>query len=163
MESNKQPLLKQMLLFFGLPFISTLLATAVYEHLITPALPFLPKVPFILYRIFVTAFVVFFLLGLVGAIWNLLVTGWKNLTRKELRDRPSRKNRTMAHKQVGHTPCDSYDILCGNVVANGGSTTRASRGTASGYYLAGRVCEHLPSCVYSNVPHFFRHDGSIGI
>ena len=56
-----------------------------YEHLITPAIPFLPKVPFILYSISVTGFAVLFLLGLVAAVFQFSAKGWKHLTVGELR------------------------------------------------------------------------------
>ena len=86
MGLNKRSRIKHMLLFFGLPVIGSVAGNAVYEHLITPAIPFLPKVPFTLYSIFATAFAVLFLLGLVAAIGQLLANGWKHLTTKDLRN-----------------------------------------------------------------------------
>ena len=86
MATNGQPRTKQMLLLFGLPVIGSAAGTAVYEHLVTPAIPFLPKVPFILYSIFATAFAVLFLLGFVVTIGQLFTNGWKHLTRSELRN-----------------------------------------------------------------------------
>ena len=44
MGLNKRSRIKHMLLFFGLPVIGSVAGNAVYEHLITPAIPFLPKV-----------------------------------------------------------------------------------------------------------------------
>ena len=86
MGMNSRPRIRQALLFFGLPVIGTVAGNAVYEHLIPPAIPFLPKIPFMLYSIFATAFAVLFLLGLVVAIWRLFENGWKHLTRSELRN-----------------------------------------------------------------------------
>ena len=86
MGSNSEPRIRQVLLLFGLPVIGTVAGNAVYEHLITPAIPFLPRVPFTLYTIFATAFAVLFLLGFVIAIGQLFANGWKHLTRRELRN-----------------------------------------------------------------------------
>ena len=78
--------MKQKLLSFGQPVLASIIGSAMYHNFITPAMPFLPKVTFILYSIFMTAFTVLFLLGLVAAIWGFFATGWKHLTRRELRD-----------------------------------------------------------------------------
>lgn len=86
MGPNRQPVFKQVLLFFVLPVIGTVAGNAVYEHLITPALPILPEVPFMLYSIFVTVFAVLFLLGLIVAMWQSFAIGWRHLTNKELRN-----------------------------------------------------------------------------
>ena len=86
MGLSKRPRIKYVLLFFGLPVIGSVAGNAVYEHLITPAIPFLPKVPFTLYSTFAAAFAVLFLLGLVAAIGQLLANGWKHLTAKNLRN-----------------------------------------------------------------------------
>ncbi len=74
-----------------------------YDNFITPAIPYLPKVPFILYSIFITAFTVLFLLGLVVAIWGLFAAGWKHLTRRELRD-DLREN-------IRRWPTSKWDLL----------------------------------------------------
>ena len=86
MGMNSRPRIRQAVLFLGLPIIGTVAGNAVYEHLIPPAIPFLPKVPFMLYSIFATAFAILFLLGFVLAIWRLFENGWKHLTRSELRN-----------------------------------------------------------------------------
>ena len=86
MEANSQTRIRRVLLFFGLPVVGTVAGNAVYEYLITPAIPFLPKVPFTLYTIFATAFAVLFLLGFVVAIGQLFANGWKHLSRRELRN-----------------------------------------------------------------------------
>ena len=39
-----------------------------YDNFITPAIPFIPKAPFVLYSIFMTAFTALFLVGLVVAV-----------------------------------------------------------------------------------------------
>ncbi len=86
MEANSQTRIRRVLLFFGLPVVGTVAGNAVYEYLITPTIPFLPKAPFILYSIFMTTFTILFLLGLVAAIWRSFAAGWKHLTRGELRN-----------------------------------------------------------------------------
>ena len=83
MGTNRKPTIKLVLLF-GLPFLSTVAGNAVYEHLVTPVFPFLPRVPFMLYSFFTTAFAVLFLLGFVFATWQLFANGWKLLTNEEL-------------------------------------------------------------------------------
>ena len=72
MELKKQPGVKRRLLQFGQPLLFSIIGRTMYDNFITPAIPFLPKVPFILYSIFMTAFTVLFLLGLVAAIWGCL-------------------------------------------------------------------------------------------
>ena len=47
MGLDRQPRLKRVLLLFVLPVIVSAAGTAMYEHLIAPAIPFLPGVPFI--------------------------------------------------------------------------------------------------------------------
>ena len=85
MGLKKQPGMKRRLLSFGQPVLVSIIGSAMYDNFITPAIPYLPKAPFILYSIFMTAFTILFLLGLVAAIWGSFATGWKHLTRKELR------------------------------------------------------------------------------
>ena len=64
MGLKNQPGVKRRLLQFGQPVLASIIGSAMYDNFITPAIPFLPKVPFILYSIFMTAFTVLFLLGL---------------------------------------------------------------------------------------------------
>ena len=100
---KKQRGVKRRLLQFGQPVLVSILASAMYDNLITPAIPFLPKVPFILYSIFMTAFAVLFLLGLVAAIWRVFATGWQHLTRRELRN-DLREN-------IQRWPASKWDLL----------------------------------------------------
>ena len=86
MEASSRPKIRRALLLFGLPVVGTVAGNAVYEYLITPAIPFLPRVPFTLYTIFATSFAVLFLLGFVVAMGQLCTNGWKHLKRRELRD-----------------------------------------------------------------------------
>ena len=81
-----------------------------YEHLITPAIPFLPRVPFILYSIFVTAFAVLFLLGLVAAVLQLFAKGWQHLTVGELR-RDLREKIRRWQQVLGVTDFDRLFII----------------------------------------------------
>ena len=102
-ESKDQSKMKQRLLHFGQPFLASLVGRAMYDNFITPAIPFLPKVPFILYNIFMTAFTVLFLLGLVAAIWGLFATGWKHLMKRELRDD--------VREKIRKWPTSKWDLL----------------------------------------------------
>lgn len=99
----EQSAMKHRLLSFGQPVLASIIGSAMYDHFITPAIPFLPKVPFMLYSIFMTAFAVLFLLGLLAAIRELFVTGWKHLTRRELRN-DLREN-------IRRWPTSKWDIL----------------------------------------------------
>ncbi len=103
MKLTKQRIIKRLLLLFGLPIIGSVVGNVVYEHLITPAIPFLPKVPFILYSIFTTVFAVLFLLGLIAATGQLFATGWKYLTSEELRN-DLREN-------IRRWPTSKWDLL----------------------------------------------------
>ena len=103
MGPTKKSDMKQRLLHFGQPFLASLVGSAMYDNFITPSIPFLPKVPFILYNIFMTAFTVLFLLGLVAAIWGLFATGWKHLTIRELRDD--------LREKVRKWPTSKWDLL----------------------------------------------------
>ena len=86
MAESSRPKIRRVLLLFGLPVVGTVAGNAVYEYLITPAIPFLPRVPFTLYTIFATSFAVLFLLGFVVAMGQLCANGWKHLTRRDLRN-----------------------------------------------------------------------------
>ena len=99
----KQPTIKQVLLLFGLPVIGSVAGNVVYEHLITPAIPFLPRVPFILYSIFATAFAVLFLLGLIAATGQAFTKGWKLVTNNELRDD--------VRENIRRWPTSKWDLL----------------------------------------------------
>ena len=103
MGLDRQLKLKRILLLFGLPVIGSAAGTAAYEHLITPAIPFLPKIPFILYSIFATAFAVLFLVGLVASVVQLFAKGWKHLTIGELR-------RDLREK-IRRWPTSKWDLL----------------------------------------------------
>ena len=103
MGLKNQPGVKRRLLQFGQPVLASIIGSAMYDNFITPAIPYLPKVPFILYSIFITAFTVLFLLGLVVAIWGLFAAGWKHLTRRELRD-DLREN-------IRRWPTSKWDLL----------------------------------------------------
>ena len=103
MEQKNHSGVKRRLLQFGQPVLVSIIGSAMYENFITPAIPFLPKVPFILYSIFMTAFTVLFLLGLVVAVWGLFAAGWKHLTRRELRD-DLREN-------IRRWPSSKWDLL----------------------------------------------------
>ena len=103
MGLTKRSAIMQGLLSFGQPVIASILGSVMYNHLITPAIPFLPKVPFILYSIFATAFTVLFLLGLVVMAGQLFATGWKHLTSKELRN-DLREN-------IRRWPTSKWDLL----------------------------------------------------
>ena len=99
----RQPTVKQVLLLFGLPVIGSVVGTGVYEHLVTPALPFLPRVPFVLYSVFATAFAVLFLLGLIAATGQAFTKGWKLLMNRELR------NEVM--ENIRRWPASKWDLL----------------------------------------------------
>ena len=99
----EQSAMKERLLSFGQPVLASIIGSAMYDHFITSAIPFLPKVPFILYSIFMTAFAVLFLLGLLAALWELFAAGWKHLTRRELRN-DLRAN-------IRRWPTSKWDIL----------------------------------------------------
>ena len=103
MRLTKQPTIKKALLLFGVPVIGSATGNAIYEYLIAPAIPILPKVPFILYSIFATAFAVLFLLGLVATAGQLLAKGWRHLTIKDLRNNLIEKVRTW--------PTSKWDLL----------------------------------------------------
>ncbi len=103
MEQKNNPGVKRRLLQFGQPVLVSIIGSAMYDNFITPAIPFLPKVPFILYSIFMTAFTVLFLLGLVVAIWGFFAAGWRHLTRRELRD-DLREN-------IRRWPASKWDLL----------------------------------------------------
>ena len=103
MGPMKQPTIKQVLLLFGLPVIGSVAGNGVYEHLITPALPFLPRVTFILYSTFATAFAVLFLLGLIAATGQAFTKGWKLLTSKELRND--------VRENIRRWPTSKWDLL----------------------------------------------------
>lgn len=103
MEQENNPGVKRRLLQFGQPVLASIVGSAMYDNFITPALPFLPKVPFILYSIFMTAFTALFMLGLVIAVWGSFAAGWKHLTRRELRD-DLREN-------IRRWPSSKWDLL----------------------------------------------------
>ena len=103
MEQKNHPGVKRRLLQFGQPVLASTIGSAMYDNFITPAIPFLPKVSFILYSIFMTAFTILFLLGLVVAVWGLFAAGWKHLTRRELRD-DLREN-------IRRWPSSKWDLL----------------------------------------------------
>ena len=103
MEQKNHPGVKRRLLQFGQPVLASIIGSAMYDNVITSAIPFLPRVPFILYSIFMTAFAVLFLLGLVVAVWGLFAAGWKHLIRRELRD-DLREN-------IRRWPSSKWDLL----------------------------------------------------
>ena len=103
MEQKKNSGMKRRLLQFGQPVLVSIIGSAMYDNLITPAIPFLPKVPFILYSIFMTAFTVLFMLGLLVAAWGLLAAGWKHLTRRELR--------ADLRENIRRWPTSKWDLL----------------------------------------------------
>lgn len=103
MEQKNHPRVKRRLLQFGQPVLASILGSAMYDNFITPVIPFLPKVPFILYSIFMTAFTGLFILGLIIAIWGLFAAGWKYLKRRELRD-DLREN-------IRRWPSSKWDLL----------------------------------------------------
>ena len=103
MEQKKNSGVKRRLLQFGQPVLVSIIGSAMYDNLITPAIPFLPKVPFILYSIFMTAFTVLFMLGLVVAVWGLFAAGWKHLTRRELR--------ADLRENIRRWPTSKWDLL----------------------------------------------------
>ena len=103
MGQKRPPAIKQILLLLGLPVIGSVAGNALYDYLITPALPFLPKVPFTLYSIFVTAFAILFLIGLVATAVQLVAKGWQLLTRKELRND--------LKENIRRWPTSKWDIL----------------------------------------------------
>ena len=86
MDQKNQPGVKRTLLQYGKPVLASIVGSAMYHNFITPAIPYLPKLPFILYSVFMTAFTFLFLIGIVAVIWGLLTTGWKHLTSADVRN-----------------------------------------------------------------------------
>ena len=103
MNPIKRRIIKRMMMLLGFPVIGSVIGNAVSEHLITPAMPFLPKVPIILYGFFATALVVLFLLGLVAAVGQLFAKGWQFLTSKELR--------SDVRESIRRWPASKWDVL----------------------------------------------------
>ena len=97
------PRMKTMLLYFGLPVIGTIVGNRLDSHLVEPALPFAPLVPFVIYSIFSTVFAILFLLGFLIAVGQLFKGSWQHLVRKDLRSELLRK--------VRKWPTSKWDLL----------------------------------------------------
>ncbi len=97
------PRMKTMLLYFGLPVIGTIVGNRLDNHLVEPAIPFAPLLPFVIYSIFATVFAILFLLGLLIAIGQLFRGSWKHLVRKDLRSELLRK--------IRRWPTGKWDLL----------------------------------------------------
>ena len=163
MELIKQPTIKKALLLFGLPVVGSAAGNAVYEHLITPAIPFLPKVPFILYSIFATAFAVLFLLGLVAASGQLLAKGWRHLTTKDLRNDLVEDIRAWPTGKWDLLPVIATTYFVATMLPLVAALLVLPEGQLAGVVSQEQFGEHVLNNVYSNDGHFRRLDGASGV
>lgn len=92
-----------MLLYFGLPVFGTIVGNRLDNHLVEPAMPFAPLLPFVIYNIFATVFAILFLLGLLIAFGQLLRGSWQYLVRKDLRSE--------LFKKIRSWPTSKWDLL----------------------------------------------------
>lgn len=103
MELKVLPRVKRKLLQFGQPVLTVIVGRAMYDYLVTPAIPFLPNVVLFVYSILMTVFAVLFLVGLLAAIWSFFATGWQYFT--------SRKARDVLRERIHRWPTNKWDTL----------------------------------------------------